>query len=236
MSKETQLTLKQESEKPVVHHQMTPAELLAMAVSKDLDIDKLSKLMELQKSWQADQARKLFFEAMTKFQSVVPELIKNKEVKFGGDAAKYSYTPLASIIKQIKDVCRDCGLSYRWEIQDDAQVIKVTCLITHVDGHAEQTTMTASPDTSGSKNAIQARGSAIEYMKRYTLIGALGLSTADSDIDGQLPKGKKLPNPTEKQFVKILERLKTGDTDMAEVSKFYTLTEEQQKEVEKLMA
>ena len=48
--------------------------------------------------------------------------------------------------------------------------------------------MQASPDLTGSKNPIQARGSAIEYLKRYTLIGALGISTADADIDGRLPE------------------------------------------------
>jgi hypothetical protein len=48
--------------------------------------------------------------------------------------------------------------------------------------------MSAAADTTGSKNPIQARGSAIEYLKRYTLIGSLGLSTADSDIDGRLPE------------------------------------------------
>jgi hypothetical protein len=48
--------------------------------------------------------------------------------------------------------------------------------------------MTANPDTSGKKNAIQACASAIEYMKRYTLIGAFGLTTADTDIDGRMPE------------------------------------------------
>ena len=169
---------------------MNPAQLLTLAVDKDLDIDKLRQLMELQKQWQADQARKLFFEAITKFQSDVPELRRAKKVNF--DTAKgkteYNYAPLADIIRQIKTTCKDCGLSYRWEIQDNKEEIKVTCLVTHLEGHTEQTTMLANPDTSGSKNPIQARGSAIEYLKRYTLIGALGLSTTDSDVDGQMPE------------------------------------------------
>lgn len=164
----------------------TPSQLLEMAVDKDLDIDKLRQLMDLQKQWQADQARKSFFESLTRFQSEVPELRKGKEVAFKD--VKYKYAPLSDIVHQIKNTCKDCGLSYRWEISDTEKEIKVTCLVTHVDGHTEQTTMMANPDTSGSKNIIQARGSSIEYLKRYTLIGALGLSTADSDIDGQMPE------------------------------------------------
>lgn len=166
--------------------QMNPSQLLTMAVDKDLDIDKLRQLMELQKSWQADQARKAFFESLARFQSEVPELRKSKAVAF--KEVKYNYAPLADITRQIKDTCRQCGLSYRWEIADTKEELKVTCLVTHTDGHTERTTMTASPDDSGSKNKIQARGSAIEYLKRYTLIGALGLSTTDSDVDGYQPE------------------------------------------------
>jgi hypothetical protein len=163
----------------------TPATLLSQAIEKGLDVESLSKLMDLQERYQAGQARKLFFEAFTEFQSKCPDIRKTKEVNFG--QTKYSFAPLADICRQIGKTLKDSGLSYRWEIQDNPTELKVTCLVSHLEGHTEQTTMQAAPDTSGAKNAIQARGSAIEYLKRYTLIGALGLSTADSDIDGRMP-------------------------------------------------
>jgi len=164
----------------------TPDQLLALAVDKDLDIDKLAKLMELQKDYNAGLARKEFFNSLTIFQANVPEIRKTKHVSFG--ETNYHYAPLADIVRQIKETCKRCELAYRWEIDDTGEQIKVTCIVTHSSGHSEKTTMTASPDASGKKNQIQARGSAIEYMKRYTLIGALGLSTADTDIDGRLPE------------------------------------------------
>jgi hypothetical protein len=170
----------------IVRHETTPDFLIELAINKDLDIEKLTKLMELRKQVQADDARKAFFKAMNDFQANVPEIRKAKSVKF--NQTEYKYAPLADIVRQIKDTCKEYGLSYRWEIVDTKDEIKVTCLITHIDGHTEVTTMTASPDGSGSKNPIQARGSAIEYLKRYTLIGALGLSTADSDVDGVMPE------------------------------------------------
>lgn len=170
----------------VKQEQLNPAQLLTLAVDKDLDIEKLGKLMQLQKEWSADQARRAFFEAMTNFQSEVPEIRKSKKVSFG--ETKYDYAPLADITRQIKDKCKEHGLSYRWEIADTKEEISVTCLITHLDGHSEQTKMTAPPDTSGKKSTIQSRGSTIEYLKRYTLIGALGLSTTDSDVDGYSPE------------------------------------------------
>jgi hypothetical protein len=178
-------------ETQLIKQETTPSSLLQQAIEKGLGVEELSKLMDLQERWEKNQARKLFFEAFTEFQSKCPDLRKTKEVKFDtktGGQTNYKYAPLADITRQISQVLKQCFLSYRWEIQDNANEIKVTCLVSHVDGHTERTTMQANPDTSGSKNAIQARGSAIEYLKRYTHIGALGISTADSDIDGRLPE------------------------------------------------
>ena len=46
-----------------------PAKLLELAISKDVDIDKLEKLMQLQERWDANQAKKAFLNAMSVFQS-----------------------------------------------------------------------------------------------------------------------------------------------------------------------
>ena len=159
----------------------TPTSLLQQAIEKGLGVEELSKLMDLQERWEKNQARKRFFEAFTKFQSKSPELRKIK------DGHNYKYTPLSEITRQIAGPLKEAGLSYRWEIQDTDKELKVTFLVSHIDGHTECTTMSAAPDTSGSKNTIQARGSAISYLQRYTIIGGLGLSTADIDNDGKAP-------------------------------------------------
>lgn len=96
----------------------------------------------------------------------------------------------------------DCGLSYRWEIADKEKLIECTCIVSHVEGHSERTTMTAEHDGSGNKNAIQQRGSSITYLQRYTLIGSLGVTTADEDADGVQPK--KLPTTVTEQELKDL--------------------------------
>jgi len=90
------------------------------------------------------------------------------------------------------------ALQERWEAKEAQQktennCISITCVVTHLDGHSEQTTMESPPETSGSKNAIQAIGSAVSYLQRYTLTGALGITTADEDCDGRLPESKVKP-------------------------------------------
>lgn len=165
----------------------TPTDLISQAINKDLDIEKLERLLAMKERWDKEQARKAFFVALSDFQDECPELRKNKPVSFKeGGPVVYNYAPLADIDRQIKKLLKKCGLTKTWKIFDSAGKIKVICIITHVDGHSEQTEMESESDMSGSKNPIQGKGSAIEYMKRYTLIGALGLTTADTDIDGRM--------------------------------------------------
>jgi hypothetical protein len=174
----------------IVQQTTTPGDLISQAINANLDIDKLERLLAMKERWDKDQARKLFFEALSDFQTECPELRKNKKVSFttSKGVTEYNYAPLADIDRQIKPLLKKYGLSKRWEITETEKRIKVRCFITHTSGHSETTEMESLADESGSKNPIQAKGSAIEYMKRYTLIGALGITTADSDIDGRLPE------------------------------------------------
>lgn len=179
-------TLTKHETSELVQQATTPDQLLALAVNNNLDIDKLERLLAMKERWDASQAKKAFFTALAEFQMECPEIRKTKEVSFG--QTKYFFAPLGDIDRQIKKPLKDQGLTKRWEIDDTKEDIQVDCIITHIDGHSERTHMNAKADLTGSKNPIQARASAIEYMKRYTLTGALGITTADSDIDGRMPE------------------------------------------------
>lgn len=163
-----------------------PMEMISQAIASGASIETLERLMALKERHDKEVARQSFLTALSDFQMDSPDIRKTKGVEFGN--TKYMYAPLADIDRQLRKPMKDHGFSKRWEIQDNGDEIRVTCIIAHIGGHTEQTAMSAKPDTSGSKNPIQARGSAIEYMKRYTLVGALGITTADSDIDGRLPE------------------------------------------------
>ena len=165
-----------------------PARLLEMAVQQNLDIDKLERLVAMKERWDAQQAKVAFYEALTKFQKLVPSLIKDKPVDFttkSGVRVKYDHTSLGQIKKQIQELAADCGLSYRWEFDEKETMMEVNCIITHIFGHSESSSMSAPEDTSGHKNTIQGRQSTRTYLERATLIGALGLMTADKDDDGR---------------------------------------------------
>ena len=165
-----------------------PYRLMTIAVERGADVAQLSALMDLQQRYDAEQARKAFYAAKGRFQSLAPVIRKDQKVDFtnkSGYKTAYSHASLSGIAEQIKVPLADCKLSYRWDIQDSKDEIRVTCILSHEDGHSETNSMYAEPDDSGSKNLIQQRGSAVTYLQRYTLIGVLGLTSANEDDDGK---------------------------------------------------
>jgi len=186
----------------------SPHGLISQALAQNVPIETLERLMDLQERWQSGQAKSEFLKSMSEFQSKVPELIKSKKVDFPsktGGNVKYNYTPLSKISKAIQPILKECGLSYRWEFEEANDKIKCICIISHVAGHSEKNSMVAGKDTTGNKNDIQSIGSTRQYLQRYTLIGVLGLSTADQDNEAQTSNsGKKeiIPEPEEKKETK----------------------------------
>jgi hypothetical protein len=165
----------------------TPMEMLAVAVTRGATIDELAKLMDLQERWEKNEARKKFVEAMNAFKTNPPSITKNKTVTYGsGDrATSYSHATLDHVCEAVTKGLSEHGISHRWKVDQDKDSIKVTCILTHDMGHSEETTLYGSPDTSGSKNSIQAIGSTVTYLERYTLLAATGLAAANQDNDAQ---------------------------------------------------
>jgi hypothetical protein len=195
----------------------TPMDLVAMAIDKNLDVEKLQKLVEMQRDYNKDRARAAFFDALSHFQSECPVIKKTKKVYFehkdGTGKTEYWYAPLDEIAKQIRDAMQSNFLTYRWEMKDEKDSLIVTCIITHNQGHCESTTMSALADPSGKKNAIQQRGSAVTYLRRYTLLNGLGITSADQDIDGRgekQPPKQSTPEDLLKITLEAIAKAKTG--------------------------
>lgn len=166
--------------------EMNPRSLLALAVQQGADIDKLEKLMLLQERWEANEARKAYHAALAAFKADPPSLTKNKKVSFdtGRGKTEYAHATLDHVSLSIGAALTKHGLSHRWEVSQTPERITVSCVLTHVLGHSERVTMEAPADNSGSKNSIQAIGSTVTYLERYTLLAAAGMAVQGQDNDG----------------------------------------------------
>lgn len=171
----------------VQRQETTPAMLLNIAIDKGADLEKLEKLMELQLKWEANQARKAYTEAMAAFKANPPEIEKDKHVKFTTmkGVTEYNHATLANVTDKINASLSSHGLHASWTTAQVEKAITVTCRITHILGHYEETSLTALPDDSGGKNPIQSIGSTVSYLQRYTLLALTGLATKEMDDDAQ---------------------------------------------------
>jgi hypothetical protein len=173
----------------ITTYQGMPAALIEKAIAGNADLEKLEKLLELQERWERNEAKKAYVVAMAAFKANAPEIEKDKKVDFTsnktGGKTSYNHASLANVTKKVSSELSKHGLSASWSTTQNDNGVCVSCTITHVQGHSETTSLTAAPDTSGNKNTIQAIGSTISYLERYTLLAMLGLATHDQDDDGK---------------------------------------------------
>lgn len=173
---------------PMADNALTPMAMLDRAVTQGASIETLEKLMALQERWDANQARKAFDEAMAAAKAEIPVIGKNRLVDFTGKTGvrtNYRHEDLAGIARIVDPILAKHGLSYRYRTSSlPNEPVTVTCIVSHRDGHSQENTLTAGRDESGNKNSIQAIGSTVTYLQRYTLKAALGLA-ASADDDGR---------------------------------------------------
>jgi hypothetical protein len=104
--------------------------------------------------------------------------------KDGKPDTDYSFTSLAGSMKLCQPAMEQCGLKASWKTESgDGGQTRVTCFMTHALGHSESTSLSALPDPSGGKNAIQAVKSTVSYLKRITFEAIAGLATKADDAD-----------------------------------------------------
>jgi hypothetical protein len=227
--------MEQQAEYGVVKIEKSPDQLIALALEKGADPGTLEKLMDLQERWEAGNARKAFVIAMSGFKQEAPAvLIKGDKVDFSTAKGRthYNYANLGSIVQEITAILGKFSLSASWETsQTEKDDIVVTCHITHAAGHRESVTLRGPADESGNKNRIQAVGSTVTYLQRYTLLAALGLATGEDDdgrggkLNGNSPAKFIHPNPKIQTAIEFCLSAKKTEVEILAITKKKTLSE-----------
>jgi hypothetical protein len=191
---------------------LTPMDMLGHAVERGADLDMIEKLMGLQERWEKNQARKSFDEAIAAAKKEIPVIVRNAT---GHNSKRYA--DFAAIAKTVDPILGQHGLSYRFRTVQTEKAITVTCVL-FGHGHSEETSLSGPADASGSKNAIQAIGSTLTYLQRYSLVQMLGLAAADDD-DGKASHGGA--TITEDQAADLVALADDVGADRAKFCKYF---------------
>lgn len=171
---------------------MTPMQMAFQLIQGGADLGSVKEMLAMSRELAADEARRAFDAALSAAKAEIPPILKNRLVDFTGKTnirTYYRHEDMGEIARTVDPILARHGLSYRFRTeQQDGGAIRVVCVVGHRDGHSEENALSAGRDESGNKNNIQAVGSTITYLQRYTLKAALGLA-ASNDDDGRASGG-----------------------------------------------
>lgn len=198
---------------------LTPMDMIDRAVQSGASVEALERLMDLQERWESNQGRKAYDMAISAAKAEIPPIFKNREVDFTSQKGRtnYRHEDMAEIARTVDPILTKYGLSYRFRTAQEGGAVRVTCIVSHRDGYSEETSLESAPDSSGNKNHIQAVGSAVTYLQRYTLKSALGLAAAPDD-DARNAANDKSINAD--QFVALQNLVEETAADVPRLLKF----------------
>lgn len=178
----------QQSQALATQHANPYLGMIESVINRGGSLEQVDKFLDLQIKWESNEARKAYVAAMSRFKTEPMEILKRKLVSFAtrdGDTTSYRHAELADVTDVVVPAMGKHGLSHRWDVTQNGGTITVDCIITHELGHSEKVSLTAAPDASGKKNAIQQVASAVSYLQRYTLLAATGMATKGMDDDSR---------------------------------------------------
>jgi hypothetical protein len=229
----------------------TPMDLIAAAVARGSSTEEIGKLMDLLERHQRREAEQAFASAMVQFKKQVPTIIKDAGASFvaKGSKVEYDYATLGHICEQIIAKLADCGISHSWSPEQpstgpDANMIIMTCTLTHEQAHTQSATFKFPADPTGTKNALQAIGSSGTYGERYSLLAVCGIAVKEQgDDDGRgavaQPELNAPSQPAGKHAIdganlaRALASIKSKDYTYDDLVAYYALTPAQMAQVRK---
>jgi len=176
-----------------------------------VDIDKMERLIAMQERVQDRQAVVAFNSALAEMQPLLPVICERGGIKDRSGNVQSTFALWEDVNEAIRPILAQHGFALRFRTSREADQISVTGILSHRDGHSEETTLTLPTDTSGSKNAVQAVGSSTSYGKRYTAFALLNITSTGEDDDGR--KGGEEHPISVKQYDEIQRLIVSTQSD-----------------------
>lgn len=171
-----------------------------LALDPSVDVGKLEKLIEMQERIMRHNAKAAFNAAFAKMQPAIPEVDEKGKIVAKG-SVRSTYARLEDIHAAIKPILAAHGFAirHRTEFPKDG-LIRVVGILSHEQGHAEESIFEAPMDRSEYRTDIQSMGSTVSYGRRYTTLDLLNIATRNQDNDGSTA-GRPQPPDGYEDFV-----------------------------------
>lgn len=177
-----------------------PADAFLMMLEKaasnpDIDVDKLSKLLDMKERVLAKEAETDFNAALNSAQAQMGRI----EADAKNSQTHSNYASYAALDKALRPIYTDNGfaLSFDTETSPSPDLVRVVCDVSHRGGHTKRYRMDIPADGKGAKGGdvmtkVHAAGAAMSYGQRYLLKSIFNVAVGSDDDDGN--SGEPLPN------------------------------------------
>lgn len=201
---------------PVATAEASPLiQMIERVLAKDPSIETIDRLLAMQQTVMAEQRKTRYLAAMAQLQAVLPAVERK-----GTAHNQKRYARYEDLIQAIRKPLTDNHFSLTFRIDQRDNLIEVTGVLGHEDGHQESTKLALPADNTGNKNPVQAWGSSISYAKRYVAMTLLGIATEDEDDDGKKAGEAQVEQITEQQAEALGELIKKTK-EPAKIAKIY---------------
>lgn len=198
--------------------EITPAEMIREAVRGNADLDKLKQLLEIQKDWEANEARKSYAKSFAIAQAHILPVIKRKFNK----QTQSNYAELSNIIETAQPIYTNEGFSVTFDEGDcpkDGHA-RILANVLHYQGHKEQYHLDIPLDGVGIKgNAnmtpIHGKASCVSYGKKYLLCMIWNIPT--SDIDGNIIQKETI---SQQQLSTLLDLINAKELSEKQINEY----------------
>lgn len=154
-----------------------------VATDPNMSIEKLEKMLDMQERILDRNAKQSYAAAFARMQAKLPLISMNGEIKHN-DRLISKYAKFEDINEAVRPILHEFGFGLSFRVKQLDGKIEIIAILSHEEGHSEETSITLPADTSGAKNAVQSLGSSVSYGKRYTMCALLNISTGGEDNDG----------------------------------------------------
>ena len=194
-----------------------PADVLSIisraAADPKTDVVKMAALVEMYERLKAQQAKVAYMAALSRMQPELPLIGRRGEIKNKTGGVQSRYALWEDIVTVTTPILSKHGFALSFRTVSNNGQLSITGVLSHAEGHSEETSLPLPMDTSGSKNDVQAVGSSVSYGKRYTASALLNLRAGEEDDDGQ--QGQKVELISEAQVADLNALLTETNSDKA---------------------
>lgn len=184
------------------------------ALNPDIDVEKMERLLAMQERIMKQNAEMAFNAAMRAAQEEMPKVLRNKR----NDQTSSNYADLEKVNEVIVPVYTKHGFSLSFGTADTALSghIRITCLVSHVEGHSRPYFTDMPLDLAGikgnqNKTPTHAHGSTMSYGRRYLTLLIFNITLTNEDKDGNKP-GDRITDDQVTVLMDLAEEVKADRT------------------------